>query len=416
MLTADLLRARVRNGEVRPLYLDPADPELRALAASLIELFATHVGRRRGALEDAVAERVGVQRDYLLYRGLAKLLFDRCAFEVDAPCDPVVLRRRVFERAARFHPVALAGGDPVHSVTRQDVLAAVAAELGISPMALEGALFADLEREQVLRTFEPITPEALLHRYNLALAQAVLLRAVSLTIAIAPGDPARYRQLFRYIKFYRLMHTVQGDRVRGYVITLDGPVSLFQPSSKYGIQMAEFLPALILCEGWTLEARLLWGKDRRPARFCLRSGSGLVSHYPDTGVYVTDEERYFVERFESMNSAWVLEKRPEIVDLGGQGVLVPDFVLRHRDDGREALLEIVGFWRKNYLERRLALLRAYGPPNLVLAVSTRLRIGKEDLEEIPGEVVFFKDVIVSKEVLARAERVAIKRDGRTSGS
>jgi predicted nuclease of restriction endonuclease-like RecB superfamily len=47
MLTADLVRARVAKGEVRPRYVDPNDASLRELAASMIALYAEHVGRRR---------------------------------------------------------------------------------------------------------------------------------------------------------------------------------------------------------------------------------------------------------------------------------------------------------------------------------------------------------------------------------
>jgi predicted nuclease of restriction endonuclease-like RecB superfamily len=408
MLTSDLLRARMRGDEVRPIYLDPGDRDARALAEALVALFAAYVGRTRGELDDALVELIGEGTDYLLHRGLAKLLSDRATFAVDAPCDPIELRRRVFERAAGCHPVALAPGDRVHTVTRDDVLAAVAGDLGLaSTDVVERALYADLERAHVLRALDPIAPDALLHRYNVALAQAVLLRASALTVTIAPGDPARYRQLFRFIKFYRLMHSVRGDRGAGYAITLDGPASLFQLSSKYGLQMAEFLPALLLCEGWTLRAELLWGKERRPAFFALESGSGLRSHYPDKGVYVTDEERHFVERFAEVKTRWTLEKKPEIIDLGGHGVLIPDFVLRHADDGREALLEIVGFWRKGYLESRLQVLREHGPPNLVLAVSKRLRSSEDELADVPGEMFFFRDVILTREVLERAERVGV---------
>jgi predicted nuclease of restriction endonuclease-like RecB superfamily len=400
MLTSDLLRARVVKGEVRPQYLEADDAEQLARAATLVELFRAHVGRTRGELDDAMSEHVGEGTDFLLHRGLAKLLSDRCEFEVDAPCDPVVLRRRVFEIAAESHPA-------VGESSRRIVLERAATELGLAPEAAEASLYADLEREHVLRRFEPIDPSALLHRYNVALAQAVLLRASRLTLQIAPGDPARYRQLFRYIKFYRLMHTVHGSRHDGYTLTLDGPLSLFQLSSKYGLQMAEFLPALLLCEGWTLTADLVWSKERRDATFRLDPTRGLRSHYPDRGVYVTDEERFFVERFEAANTPWQLEKRPEILDLDGRGVLVPDFVMKHRDDGREALLEIVGFWRKAYLESRLALLREHAPRNLVLAVSTRLKSSEEALADMPGEVLFFRDVVPVKDVLERIDRIAI---------
>ncbi|MEI8256505.1 MAG: DUF790 family protein [Deltaproteobacteria bacterium] len=407
MLTSDLLRARVVKGEVRPVYLDPGDPSNLTLASVLIGLFTAHVGRARGDLDDALAEHVGEGTDYLLHRGIAKLLSDRATFEVNAPCDPVALRRRVFEISAEHHPIAPHADPRLNAVTREAVLARAAGELGLSPEAAESALYADLEREHVLRTFEPLAPDALLLRYNLALAQAVLLRASRLTLTVASGDPARYRQLFRFIKFYRLMHTVTGNRVDGYTLTLDGPLSLFQLSGKYGLQMASFLPALLLCEGWTLQADLVWSQQRKAATFRLDPSRGLRSHYPDRGVYVTDEERFFVERFEAAKSPWTLEKRPEIVDLDGRGVLIPDFVIRHRDDGREALIEIVGFWRKGYLEARMELLRDHGPRNLILAVSTRLRGSEEALGELPGEVLFFRDIVPVKDVLERVERVAI---------
>src|SRR5262249_2835620 len=152
----------MRKGEVRPVYLDPSDRAHLETASDLITLVSTHVGCTRGEIDDALAALVGEGTDYLLHRGLAKLLFDRCEFEGDAPCEPIELRRRVFERARQSHPVALAPGDLVHTVTRADVIAQVAGELGITLDIAERALYADLERENVLRRFDSVKPEALL--------------------------------------------------------------------------------------------------------------------------------------------------------------------------------------------------------------------------------------------------------------
>lgn len=415
MLTSDLVRARVVKGEVRPSYVDATDRSLLELAETLVALFAAHVGRPRGALDDALAELIGQDTDYLLHRGLAKLLEDRSEFGTDAPIAPAELRRRVFERAAERHPVAREGGDRLHAVTRASVLESVGAELGLSLEQCERSLYADLSREQRLQKFEPIAAPALLDRYNVALAQAVLFRATALEIELPPVDPQRYRQLFRYMKFYRLLYAVRGTGATGYSMTIDGPASLFQLGAKYGVQMAEFLPALLLCDRWKLRAELLWGKERKRLSFSLESGSGLRSHYSDRGVYVTEEEAHFVRRFTESVKGWSLEKRPEIIDLDGRGVLVPDFVVTSAD-GREALLEIVGFWRRSYLESRCALLAEHGPPNLVLAVSQRLRASEDRLESMPGAVVFFKDVIPVKEVLARCEEVARIPAGRALSS
>ena len=50
-----------------------------------------------------------------------------------------------------------------------------------------------------------------------------------------------------YEKQLGLMHQVQGDLDSGYEIVLDGPASLFRLTDKYGLRMAGFLPALLLC-------------------------------------------------------------------------------------------------------------------------------------------------------------------------
>ena len=408
MLTADLVRARVVKGDVRPRYVDVADAALRDLAAQMIDLYAAHVGRTRDALEGSLAALLGEGTDYLLHRGLAKLLADKSDFEVRAPLEPVALRRALFEAAAANHP-AVQVADAVHTVTRDMVLARVAEGLGVSPDALLGAMYADLDGEQVLTAVAATTPDALLHRYNLALAQAVLLRATSLTLRVAPADPQRYRQLFRYIKFYRLMHAVRGTSAEGYEITLDGPLSLFSLSQKYGLQLAEFLPALALCPAWSAEAEVLWGKDKRRHTFRVSSEAGLVSHYPDTGQYLTREEHWLTERFAALKGPWSLERRAELIDLGGRGVLIPDFAVRHTD-GRVAWLEIVGFWKRDWLESRLALLRETAPKNLILAVPWKLRGSEEELRDVPVEVMFYKETVIAKELLERAEKVAHPED------
>lgn len=47
------------------------------------------------------------------------------------------------------------------------------------------------------------------------------------------------------------------DLAAGYEAVLDGPASLFSQSQKYGIRMANFLPALPLCDRWEMTAEVL---------------------------------------------------------------------------------------------------------------------------------------------------------------
>ena len=65
-------------------------------------------------------------------------------------------------------------------------------------------------------SFEDMTAQRLIDRYNVALAQAVLLRSVRVVAEVRNEGPARYRQLFRRLKFHRLVYRVEGDHAEGY--------------------------------------------------------------------------------------------------------------------------------------------------------------------------------------------------------
>ena len=96
----------------------------------------------------------------------------------------------------------------------------------------------------------------------------------------------------------------------GYVFHIDGPLSLFSATTKYGLQVALFLPALLHCSDFRLDAELRWGPKREPRSFHLESRDGLVSHQADTGTYVPAELTAFVERFRQVAPAWEISEAP----------------------------------------------------------------------------------------------------------
>ncbi len=116
------------------------------------------------------------------------------------------------------------------------MLEEVAAQLGLERTAIETGLFADLKSEQRLVRFAEVTPERLLERYNVALAQGVLLRSSRLEVVIRGESPARYRQIFRQVKFHRLICEAQPNGPGEYLLRLDGPLSLFTATQKYGLR------------------------------------------------------------------------------------------------------------------------------------------------------------------------------------
>ncbi len=401
MLTGTLVRVRFSKQRIIPLYLDRADPQWLEVAESLLLIFREGVGRSRGEIETEIDELVGEGLATLAHRGLAKILEDRSEFEVVADVPPDAIREKVFTAAAEHRKALRVAGQARSPFRRDAVLAAVAAELDLSPEQVAAAMFADLRDENRLLTFDPsLDAVRLIDRYNVALAQSVLLRSVLVEAEVRHEKPARYRQLFRHLKFHRLLYRVDGSMKDGYVFHVDGPLSLFSATNKYGLQMALFLPALLLCRDFRLDAELRWGPKREPRTFHLEANDGLVSHYADTGTHVPAELGAFLDRFRQVAPAWEVTEATDVLELGRDGVWVPDYKFIHKATGVDVHVEVVGFWKRSSLERLLRLLPQLGPPRFILAISDRLKVDEDALGELPGPVLRFREIPNAGELLA----------------
>ncbi len=204
-----------------------------------------------------------------------------------------------------------------------------------------------------MQTFDDISPERLLDRYNVALAQAILLRCTAMEVRIWGETPARFRQLFRAVKFHRLICTIHETAGNSYTLKLDGPLSLFSSTQKYGLQLALFLPALLHCKAFDLKASVRWGtrtqgkatSPSRPPTACARtSRTSASTRRPSCRCSPT--------AFAAKVKGWVIAADPHPITLA-DGVWVPDFKLTHPAKGKEVFVEVFGFWRKGDIETTL---------------------------------------------------------------
>src|SRR5262249_435046 len=159
--TGKMVRVRYARDRIIPCYLDSADASWQEVAEQLLRLFRKQEGRTRGELEGDVEEAFGDDPSQLVHQGLAKLVEDRCEFEVVSghPADEV--REIVFAAAAKQRKMG-----EVSTFDRLTVLEQVANTLGLSAEQVDRGLFADLKSEQRLMQFQDITAERLLQRYN----------------------------------------------------------------------------------------------------------------------------------------------------------------------------------------------------------------------------------------------------------
>jgi predicted nuclease of restriction endonuclease-like RecB superfamily len=397
MLTADLALSYRRGSRITPRYLESDNPRHLQTAGDLALIVEQHRGRRRAELERALDEYIGVGTDYKILRGLIKLLTDRCEFETAGAKDPAEIRRALFTKAAAHHPVI--SDDQL----RRRLIDEAAAELECSPEEVMAGLYADLSGNQRLVAFEEMSAEDLLDRYNLAQAQALLYRCSEIRLRIEPQEPTVTRRLFAEIKAFRLIHAIRGNPKLGYDAQLGGPVSIFHRSQRYGVQMAVFLPALLLYPGWTMRAQI--DTKTGPAFFELDSDqTRLRSHY------VTDELQAqnpqiakLIDDFAKLNGEWTAQPNQEVIDLG-ECAFVPDLVFIREGD-EPIYFELLGYWTPRSLNERLREFDRAGFDDYVIAASEEMRCSRDGPSQLPPNVIIYKKSLNARELQARFERL-----------
>jgi predicted nuclease of restriction endonuclease-like RecB superfamily len=401
LLTADLVHVRRRGDRLQVVPLaDPERPRARELASSALALVRAHMGLPRGALLEAWAQVAVAPSETRLARALFKLTLDTCEFDEGVAIDPVELRREIFTRSANLRRTT--EGDFV----RTDLLQEIARSRGVDVDAIEEALYADLPSAHVLRKADLPSPDGLLSTYELAQHQAVLLRAVCLRARVFCSGAAGYRTLFRKLKFHRLLYTIEKlERNAGYAIDIDGPFSLFEQTTKYGLRLALSLPALMACDTWDVTADLRWGKDRRPLRYHLRGGATAPASESEPDL--PDEVAALLADLHRQESPWQASPSGTILDLPGIGACVPDLEFLHRETGRRVYLEVLGFWSRAAVWKRVEMVEAGLPHPIVFAVSKHLRVSEEVLgSDTPAALYIYARTMNARAVLERVEAVA----------
>ncbi|MGD1917561.1 MAG: DUF790 family protein [Pleurocapsa sp.] len=401
MLKSDLLIYK-RNGEtIVPKKLGIDNRNL-AIATEIIDCFQDGLGKTQGELDKQLLDLEGDSPDYRVKRGLSHILRNTFStFEIISPLEPPELRQKVFSEAAKTITLP-----SQRSETMEAIATSLTDELKrpVSRKEIEAGLYADLQENRIMTQFDAPLPESLLNRYNLSQVQGIFYRASNVVINAHRNDPGEYKLLFRYIKLFQLMAYIEGDADTGFTLTMDGPASLFKASTRYGLALAKMIPALLHVTKWSLQAKLQnrdqYSGNIKTGKFSLTSDRcDLVSHYPPGKPYDSMLEQSFAVSWKKAKTEWRLEREVDLIPLPGS-VMIPDFRLVH-PDGREFLLEIVGYWRPEYLQKKFYQVRNGDTDNLILAVSERLNLEKAGVKftDLPNQLIWFKNKLNAKAVL-----------------
>jgi predicted nuclease of restriction endonuclease-like RecB superfamily len=175
--------------------------------------------------------------------------------------------------------------------------------------------------------------------------------------------------------------------------------------------------------GWRFDATIR-APDGTVARFGARGvprakrGEPPVGASPRRARYDSAWERSLAADFRKRfgrddRDGWTLSRETNPITHGDE-LFLPDFTVRHAD-GREALIELVGFWTIEYLEAKARKVAEAGLHNLILVVYRGLAVGRTEaaLERLTASVgadrvVWFVNKPRAAEIVRAVERCAVK--------
>lgn len=368
------------SGRVLPQYLTSRD---HGWVEAALDALGAAAGRARHEVEERLARPPDQVKSWRAWRALCFLLLRLSGFKVRACAPPSELRAEVFTAAAsRTHD-------------RQTVLEQIARKRAVSVETLAESLYADVPEARVLEPLSaaPSIPE-LIERYNLALAQSLLVRSEQLVIHVR----SQLNAVLRLARLRGLLCLAERhEDGSGAVLHLSGPLALFHHTVKYGSAMGAWLPVVIRTPRWALEATCVLRGQRLLWRAGHRDPIG-TTHAPPRRFDSKVEERLFRD-LKRIAPSWEVRREAEIVTIGRR-IACPDFTLV--DDARRLRvpIEIVGFWTPEYLEQKLDLLQQL-PSGVrwIVCVDSGLRAASEPRGFGRADVLWYTRRVDAAELL-----------------
>jgi len=389
VLTKDLIRYKTTKGKITPSFVRVDNSNLLKLAGNLIALFSNSAGLcREELLEQSAQARESSTVGNLVARGLEKLLLDRTDFDTVGDSDLPSYREVVFKEANQ-----LLNSDT--ELTFQDYRLQLGERLGQTADAIQSQLFGDLPMHQKIIHFRNISAEKLLHRYNCAQVQGLLIHSSELRVTLPKSRTGSLRQLFKYLRFQQLLASIQRTD-SGYEITIDGPLNLFYQTKKYGLSLALFFPGILAQPAWKIEADVQMGR-RKKGRLILDESSQLKPYSVRYLDYIPREISLLKGTFEAENSDWQIRAAEDFFPLPGDNYCFPDFELIH-SSGEFYALELFHPWHSTQLRERLNILEKTNESNLLIGVATKLAKEKQIKEHLDRSSWFTTNGFTFREI------------------
>ena len=367
MLTKDLLQYKIQKGQIYPQFIEPTDSGLLRIAEQLIDVFETSPNASRATLLESSKHIIdSTPGAPIVKRGLEKLLLDRTEFDTAPNEELIAFRHALFTETSRM----LSQEQFADYADYQHKVSQITADKSpMEPTELSAKLYADLPSSQPILAFNTLSAERLLHRYNAAQVQGLLLHCNTLTLKLADSMTAELRQLFKYLRFNQLLSTIRKEGEL-YEITVDGPLNLFYKTKRYGMNLANFFVAVLHQPKWELTAEIQF-RNKQGSRLSLDESCGIKPISQQFLAYIPEDIQLFQTMLQNKTDDWQIRPGSQFLPLAGDFYCFPDYQLVH-SSGVETAIELFHPWHQGHLIARLNTLAEQKDVSLILGVSKEL--------------------------------------------
>ena len=396
MLTKDLIRFKVKKGFIQPSFLDPEAAQIQEAAELMVSVFEGCEGQTREELQtNAQRVRDQLPGEVVVNRGFEKLLMDRVDFLT--PDDEVLptFRDKLFHLA----------GTLIHNRNYQSFEHfehQIEASFGESAPNLRQRLFSDLPLCHPVQRFRSIEPKMLIHRYNCAQVQWLLLHANSLVIDLPHSETASIRQLIKYMRFQQLLAQIESIDEKGCHLIVSGPLNLFFQTKRYGINLGRFFPALLHQPKWSLFAELQIRK--KPVALKLDQNCTILPVSHRFHAFIPKEVELFLGNLREKAPNWDIETGSAFLRLPGEHYCFPDFSLIHSQKKIKIHIELFHAWHQAHLIQRLKQVSLLDTVPLIIGIDHRLS-RQADIKATIARSSYFSEYGFSFREIPSAQKV-----------
>ncbi len=417
MLTSDLLRYKIDyvNNKIFPILCSvKEDSSEYKLAENIIEIFDESFKNQNNKKE--INQRIKIlettQNDYKLVRGIYFIVEKYCTFKpildnmhdpkdhnssnkiTKIKFDPIHLRRTVFQESAL-------NGIAITMDKRNDILKNISNRMCSNIETIIRAMWSDLEENTIIDKYISPDPQTILHQYNISLIQTLLFNCIKIEIKIGSTKNIglTWKKILRDIKRLGLMYWLETDYSNNagqeeLICIVEGASNIIKFTERYGNSIAKIVPLIFRAKNWKLDAHILRTSvkgnkkiykfeitedlflnaiyksiENKSSRydqkiqgfsknafeneliFNSNTSNNSENNYNEYISFDSKIEKAFSDKFKLLDSKWALEREPEPLITKSKAAFISDFLLYKNQS--KIFVEIIGFWTREYLERKL---------------------------------------------------------------